>query len=112
MPRVVFPLLSILAAAGAVFAQYQGQEARRVSVSDLTRSSMIYNESPVITTGELTWGDSTDTNYNIFELRGDDVLRTGRGATASGGMEDLRFMAGQRVGIQGIFFDLEQDMSP
>jgi len=112
MPRVVFPLLSILAAAGAVFAQYQGQEARRVSVSDLTRSSMIYNESPVITTGELTWGDSTDTNYNIFELRGDDVLRTVRVATASGGMEDLRFMAGQEVEIQGIFFDLEQVMDP
>ena len=112
MPRVVFPLLSILAVAGAVLAQYQGQEARRVSVSDLTRSSMIYNESPVITTGELTWGDSTDTNYNIFELRGDDVLRTVRVATASGGMEDLRFMAGQEVEIQGIFFDLEQVMDP
>jgi hypothetical protein len=91
MPRVVFPLLSILAVAGAVLAQYQGQDARKVSVSDLTRSSMMYNESPVITTGELTWGDSTDTNYNIFELRGDDVLRTVRVATASGSMDDLRF---------------------
>jgi hypothetical protein len=112
MWRVVVALLSIVASALAVFAQYQGQEARRVPVSELTRSSMMYNESPVITTGDLTWGDSTDTNYNIFELRGDDVLRTVRVATASGGMQDLRFMAGQRVEIQGIFFDLEHVMSP
>jgi len=112
MPRVVLPLLSILTLALGAAAQYQGQDARRVSVSDLTRSSMMYNESPVITTGELTWGDSTDTNYNIFELRGDDVLRTVRVATASGGMADLRFMAGQRVEIQGIFFDLDQVMDP
>ncbi len=112
MPRVVLPLLSILAIAWTTFAQYQGQDARRVSVTDLTRSSMMYNESPVITTGELTWGDSTDTNYNIFELRGDDVLRTVRVATASGGMADLRFMAGQKVEIQGIFFDLDQVMDP
>ena len=112
MPRVVPPLLFILALAAGAGAQYQGQDARRVSVSDLTRSSMMYNESPVITTGELTWGDSTDVNYNIFELRGDDVLRAVRVATASGGMEDLRFMAGQRVEIQGIFFDLDQVMEP
>jgi hypothetical protein len=111
MPRVILPLLILAIGAGAG-AQYQGQEPRKVSVSDLTRSSMMYNESPVITTGELNWGDSTDTNYNIFELRGDDVLRTIRVATASSGMEDLRFMSGRRVEIQGIFFDLEQVMSP
>jgi len=112
MPRVVLPLLAILSFAWASFAQYQGQDARRVSVSELTRSSMMYNESPVITTGELTYGDSTDTNYNIFELRGDDLLRTVRVATPPGGMEDLRFMAGQQVEIQGIFFDLDQVMDP
>src|SRR3990172_6456366 len=96
MSRVVLPLLTILAFASGAVAQYQGQEARRVSVSELVRSSMMYNESPVITVGELTWGDSTDTNFNIFELRGDDALRGVRVATASGGMEDLRFMAGQK----------------
>jgi Bacterial Ig-like domain len=112
MPRVVLPLLAFLSLAWAGFAQYQGQDARRVSVSELTRSSMLYNESPVITTGELTYGDSTDTNYNIFELRGDDLLRTVRVATPPGGMEDLRFMAGQQVEIQGIFFDLDQVMDP
>ncbi len=112
MPRVVIPLLSILAFAWVVSAQYQGQDARRVPISELTRSSMMYNESPVITTGDLTWGDSTDTNYNIFELRGDDVLRTVRVATPSGAMEDLRFKAGQRVEVQGIFFDLEHVTDP
>jgi len=54
MLRVVVSLLSILASSWPVFAQYQGQEARRVPVSELTRSSAMYNESPVITTGELT----------------------------------------------------------
>ncbi len=54
----------------------------------------------------------SDTNFNIFELRGDDVLRTVRVATASGAMDDLRFMAGRKVEIQGIFFDLEQVMDP
>jgi hypothetical protein len=73
---------------------------------------MMYNDSPVITTGDLTYGDSTDVNYNIFELRGDDVLRTVRVATAPGSMNDLRFMAGQKVEIQGIFFDLDQVMDP
>jgi hypothetical protein len=112
MRRVVLALLSILALSAGLGAQYQGQDARRVSVSDLIRTSMMYNESPVITTGELEWGDSTDTNNNIFELRGDDALRAVRVATAYGSMEDLRFMAGQRVEIQGIFFDLEQVMDP
>ncbi len=110
--RQALPLLSVLLLAGGVAAQYQGQEPRRVSVTELTRSSMMYNESPVITVGEITYGDSTDVNYNIFELRGDDVLRNVRVATASGSMEDLRFMAGQKVEIQGIFFDLDQVMDP
>ncbi len=110
--RRALALLSVLLLARGAAAQYQGQDARRVSVSELTRSSMMYNESPVITTGDLGYGDSTDVNYNIFELRGDDVLRTVRVATASGSMEDLRFMAGQKVEIQGIFFDLDQVMDP
>ncbi|HJS73614.1 MAG TPA: hypothetical protein VJ921_04960, partial [Vicinamibacteria bacterium] len=104
--------LFLLFLSSAAAAQYQGQEPRRVSVTDLTRSGMMYNESPVITVGELNYGDSTDVNYNIFELRGDDVLRTVRVATASGSMEDLRFKVGQKVEIQGIFFDLEQVMDP
>ncbi|HEY7699718.1 MAG TPA: Ig-like domain-containing protein, partial [Vicinamibacteria bacterium] len=56
--------------------------------------------------------DTTDSNNNIFELRGDDVLRTVRVATAYGSMQDLRFMTGRKVEIQGIFFDLEQVMDP
>jgi hypothetical protein len=112
MHRPFLPLLSILAAASGAFAQYQGQEPTRVSVGELARSSMMYNERPVITTGELTWGDPTDSNNNIFELRGDDELRTVRVATAYGSMEDLRFMSGQKVEIQGVFFDLAQVISP
>jgi hypothetical protein len=104
--------VSLLLLSGAASAQYQGQEPRKVSVTDLARSGMMYNESPVITVGELRYGDSTDVNYNIFELRGDDALRTVRVATAQGSMSDLRFMAGRKVEIQGIFFDLEQVMDP
>lgn len=111
MRRLVLSFAALAAASG-IQAQYQGQEPRRVSVSDLARTSMMYNESPVITTGDLSWGDSTDTNNNIFELRGDDALRAVRVATAYGSMEDLRFMTGQKVEIQGVFFDLEQVMDP
>jgi hypothetical protein len=110
--RGAVAFLSVVLPASLAAAQYQGQDARKVSVTDLTRSSMTYNESPVITTGDLTYGDSTDVNYNIFELRGDDVLRTVRVATAPGSMDDLRFKVGQKVEIQGIFFDLEQVMDP
>jgi hypothetical protein len=111
MRRAVFSLSSLVFAQVAG-AQYQGQEPRRVSVSDLARSSMLYNESPVIVVGEISWGDSTDTNSNIFELRGDDALRAVRLGTVRGSMEDLRFSTGQKVEVQGIFFDLEQVMSP
>ncbi len=113
MPRVVLPLLPLLVlGAGVAAQQYQGQEPVRISVSELVRSSSMYNERPVITVGDLRWGDSADTTNNIFELRGDDALRTIRVATPSQGMEDLRFMAGQRVEITGVFFDLEQVMFP
>ena len=77
MPRVILPLLSILSLVpmGSVaLAQYQGQEPTKVSVSDLVRTSSLYNERPVITVGEIAWGDSTDSANNIFELRGDDAL--------------------------------------
>src|SRR5262245_20574544 len=107
-----FVSLLLLSGAAAAAAQYQGQEPRKVSVTDLARGGGMYNESPVITVGELRYGDATDVNYNIFELRGDDALRTVRVATASGSMSDLRFMAGRKVEIQGIFFDLEQVMDP
>jgi hypothetical protein len=93
-------------------AQYQGQEPTKVSVSDLVRTSSLYNERPVITIGEIAWGDSTDSANNIFELRGDDALRSVRIATAYGSMQDLRFMSGRKAEIQGIFFDLEQVMDP
>jgi hypothetical protein len=112
MSRVFLSLLAILVLVAAAPAQYQGQEPVRVSVSELTRSGMLYNERPVITVGEITWGDSTDTTNNIYELRGDDALRTVRVATAYGSMEDLRFMTGRKVEIQGIFFDLESVMFP
>jgi hypothetical protein len=112
MRTALLSTLPILALSLPAHAQYQGQEPSRVSVTELTRSAMIYNERPVITVGELTWGDSTDSNANIFELKGDDALRTVRVATAYGSMTDLRFLSGRRVEIQGIFFDLESISFP
>ncbi len=112
MVKGLLAFLAILALTPAAGAQYQGQEPVRVSVTELTRSGMMYNERPVITVGEITWGDSTDTTNNIYELRGDDALRTVRVATAHGSMEDLRFMSGRRAEVQGIFFDLESISFP
>ncbi|MGH9336240.1 MAG: hypothetical protein ACRD21_21095, partial [Vicinamibacteria bacterium] len=101
-----------LAVPAALLAQYQGQEPMRTSVAELTRSSMMYNERPVIVVGELSFGDAEDTNYEIYELRGEDALRTVRVATPRGQMEDLRFNMGQKVELQGIFFDLQNVMDP
>jgi hypothetical protein len=112
MLREIALVLSLAVFASSALAQYQGQDPVKVSVEDLTRTSGMYNERPVMVVGQLNFGDSTDMNYNIFELRGEDNLRTVRVATAHGSMEDLRFMSGQKVEIQGIFFDLQQVMSP
>jgi hypothetical protein len=113
MPRITSVLAATLFLAGGTFAQqYQGQEPARVSVRELTSMGGMYNERPVIVVGDLRNGDIEDTNRNIFELRGDDALRVVRVGTAPGAFEDLRFMAGQRVEISGIFFDLSMVMDP
>jgi hypothetical protein len=99
-------------AAGLAFAQYQGQDPVKVSVDELTSMGARYSESPVIVQGDLRYGDAEDTNFNIFELRGDNALSVVRVATARQSFDDLRFMAGQRVEITGIFFDLESVLMP
>jgi hypothetical protein len=112
LARVVRLVSVGLPLAGLAFAQYQGQDPVKVSVSDLTSMSGRYNESPVIVQGELRYGDNEDSNFNIFELRGDDALRVVRVGSPPRSFEDLRFMAGQRVEITGIFFDLESVLMP
>ncbi|HXV64458.1 MAG TPA: Ig-like domain-containing protein [Vicinamibacteria bacterium] len=96
----------------AQYGQYQGQEPQRVSIHELVTTSALYNERPVIVEGEIHFGDTADMNSNIFELRGKDTLRVVRIGTAAGSMEDLRFLAGQRALITGIFFDLQSVMMP
>jgi hypothetical protein len=98
--------------AGLAFAQYQGQDPQKVSVDALTSMGGRYSESPVIVQGDLRYGDAEDTNFNIFELRGDNALSVVRVATARQSFDDLRFMAGQRVEITGIFFDLDSVLQP
>ncbi len=75
--------------------QYQTGEAVRVSVEDLSSTGMLYHQRLVITRGEVRYGDLEDEANEIFELRGDDALRTVRIATQQGSYEDLRFMSGQ-----------------
>lgn len=108
-------LLLLGVAATAALAQdnrYMGEEPQRVSVEELVRTSMMYNERPVIVKGELTYGDTVDANNNIYELRGDDNLRTIRVAMGARSFEDLRFKIGNKVEITGIFFDLQSVMMP
>lgn len=92
--------------------QYQTGEATRVAVEDLASTGMMYHERLVITQGEVRHGDIQDQGNNIYELRGDDALRTVRIATQPGSYENLQFMSGQDVEITGIFFDLSSVMDP
>jgi len=88
------------------YGQYQGQEPSKVSVDELVSVGSRFNEQPVITQGELRFGDVEDQAVNIFELRGSNSLRNLRVATGANSMEDLRFMVGQKVEVTGVFFDL------
>jgi Bacterial Ig-like domain len=101
-----------LALPSTLVAQYEGQDPVHVSVHELTTTGAMYNEKRVIVQGELRYGDIQDSNYNIFELRGEDALRVVRVGTGSQSMEDLRFKVGQKVEISGIFFDLQSVMMP
>ncbi|GMR22818.1 MAG: hypothetical protein BMS9Abin37_1194 [Acidobacteriota bacterium] len=107
---------SVLAVAWGMTAlasgQYQTGEAVRVSVEDLSSTGMLYHQRLVITKGEVRYGDLEDEANDIFELRGDDALRTVRIATQQGAYEDLRFMSGQQVEVTGIFFDLSSVTDP
>jgi Bacterial Ig-like domain len=110
--RLSLVALVSLAPPVALFAQYEGQEPTHVSVKDLTTTGALYNEKRVIVQGELRYGDSQDTNYNIFELRGQDAIQVVRVGTPAQSVEDLRFKVGQKVEIGGIFFDLSSVMMP
>lgn len=105
-------LLALLAFPATLVAQYMGQEPVHVSVRELTTSGSMYNEKPVIVQGELRYGDMQDTNFNIYELRGEDALQVVRVGTGAQSMEDLRFKVGEKVEINGIFFDLQSVMMP
>ena len=92
--------------------QYQTGEATRVAVEDLSSTGMLYHERQIITHGEVRHGDLADQANKIYELRGEDALRTVRIATQSNSYEDLQFMSGQEVEVTGIFFDLSSVMDP
>ncbi len=92
--------------------QYQGMDAVRVSVDELTTMGARYNDTPIITKGKVKFGDMQDQNFNIFELQGEMSLNTVRIGTNPRSFDDLRFMAGQEVEITGIFFDLNSVMDP
>lgn len=86
-----------------------GEQAQRVTVSDLTGMSGMYNQKTVIVTGELRGGDSSDYERQVYRLRGDDVLREIRVGQPGFGGNDMRFIQGHKVEITGIFWDLSQE---
>ena len=92
--------------------QYQGVDPTRVSVDELASAGMLYDERLIITQGELRHGDVEDQGNNIFELRGEDALRTIRVATQPNSFENLNFMSGQEVEVTGIFFNLSSVFDP
>ena len=104
--------VAVSATTRAQTGQYMGQEPTRVSVEELVRTSMMYNERPVIVKGELAYGDNVDADNSIYELRGDDNLRTIRVAMGARTIDDLRFKIGTDVLITGVFFDLQSVMAP
>jgi len=92
--------------------QYQGVDPMRVAVEELASTGMLYHERLVITQGEVRHGDFQDQGNKIFELRGEDTLRTVRIATQPNSFENLDFMSGQDVELTGIFFDLSSISDP
>jgi hypothetical protein len=115
MSTFVLAPLALLSAAAPATAQdnrYMGQEPARVSVEELVRTGMMYNERPVIVRGELNYSDNIDTDNSIYELRGKDSLRTIRVALGARSFEDLRFKIGNQVQITGVFFDLSSVNMP
>ena len=93
-------------------AQYQGMDPIRVSVDELVTMGSRHSDRPVITKGDIKYGDLEDQQYNIFELEGEMSLNTVRLGTGGQSFVDLRFMTGQEVEITGIFFDLNAVMDP
>ena len=78
----------------------------RVDVETLVRSPAFYHEKLVMVKGKIRQGNMTDTQNQIYELRGDNALRTVRIGQPVGSMRDLQFMVGEEVEIVGIFWDL------
>lgn len=103
---------STSAPAEAQYGRYQGQEPQRVSIDELVTASARYNEQPVIVQGRIEYGDPQDADLDIYELRGESTMRAVRIAVGRGSFDDLRFNAGQRAEITGIFFDLQSVMMP
>ena len=60
--------------------------------------------------GKLRQGNMTDSQNQIYELRGDSALRTVRVGQPVGSMRDLQFLVGEEVEIIGIFWDLSSPM--
>ena len=112
MRRIGVVLVVVWGMTALASGQYQTGEATRVAVEDLSSTGMMYHERLVITKGQVRHGDFEDQANRIYELRGDDALRTVRIATQPGSYENLQFMSGQEVEITGIFFDLSSILDP
>ncbi len=112
MWRMAIGLAMVLGTTAVASGQYQTGDAVRVAVEELASTGMMYHERLVITKGVVRHGDTQDQGNNIFELRGDDALRTVRVATSPNAFDNLNFMTGQDVEITGIFFDLNSVFDP
>ena len=115
MRRVGFSLVSLFLFAIAVrllAAQYQGMEPERVSLDELMSMGSRFSDRPIITRGEVRFGDMRDQELNIFELKGKMTLNTVRIGTGGRSFVDFRFMTGQEVEVSGIFFDMSSVMDP
>ena len=103
-------ILAVLVAANPLAAQSMQRQimgpATRTDVESLVRTPATYHEKTVMVKGKIRQGNMTDMQNQIFELRGDNALRTVRIGQPVGSMRDLQMMVGQEVEIEGIFWDL------
>ncbi len=107
-------ILAMLALANPLAAQSVQRQAlgppSRVDVETLVRRPASYHERLVMVRGKLRQGNMTDSQNQIYELRGDNALRTVRVGQPVGSMRDLQFLVGEEVEIIGIFWDLSSPM--
>ena len=106
MMRYAIAVLFFIAASFPAEGQIPGEGTVYVSVSDLVTSPGRYNDRPVRVVGDLVNSDFTDSQNRIYALQGETGLERVRVGMSVNSLQDLPFLVGQRVEIQGIFWDL------